>query len=110
MQIRKVQNHMEHIFFLQEKEKEEYDEFLLARTQDERSFEAADYLEVLDTLIHLSEQNENFPLREEMIHKREEFLWRLMNDTLNLECIIRFQKEKREDKWWFLDGIIWLKD
>lgn len=110
MHIRKVQNRMEHILFLQKKEREEYDEFLWAKTQDERSSEAADYLEVLDTLIYLLEQNKSFFLREWVIHKREEFLCRLLEDGLNEDFIIQLQKAKREDKWWFLEGIIWLKD
>lgn len=102
---------IEHIFFLQEKEKEEYGEFLWARTYDECSFEAADYLEVLDTLLYFYEQNQDTSSYKLTLKNREDFLERLMTDyEFDIEYIFRLQQQKREKKGWFLEGIIWLKD
>ncbi len=108
MIVRKVVDLTEHILFLEHKITEEYDEFLTANTEDEKYSEAGDSFEVLDTLTTLSLELSD---QEKWIQEREVFLEKLVSEyDMNLEKVFLFQKEKREKKGGFREGIIWMKD
>ena len=82
-------------------ERQEFDE---AHWED-RLEEAADLLEVLDTLIQIAEAW-NLNHREVYIHEREELIVSFQNIWLSVDRIHLIQKEKKMEKWWFLWGIV----
>lgn len=108
MIVRKMKDRAEHILFLERKITEEYAELESATTEDERYSEAGDCLEVFDTLIALSPELSD---QERWKQERERFLRKLVSEYgLDLEKVYLFQKEKREKKGGFREGIVWRKD
>lgn len=109
MKIRKVQDILEHIHFLLLKIQEEQKEFDTA-SMDTKIEEAGDLLEVYDTLIDIYANIDNQPWREVVIHNRETLLSILELDGFNIDTILQAQIQKREKKWWFKEGIIWIQN
>lgn len=99
MLTRRVRDIAEHIFLLEDKKSEEYREFHNAEKGEEKMEEAADVLEVLDTLIDLYTMDANMLAREGIIHEREVFIERI-RDTyiLSIGHILQIQLQKREEK------------
>ena len=101
MTTRLVRNIYEHIDFLSQKKDEEINEFNNARGE-KKIKEAADVLEVLDTLIQIWMNEEKY------IKIKQDFLYRCEYQCLDIETILETQKQKKEEKWGFEKGIIWI--
>ncbi len=80
------------IGFLYKKLDEELSEYKIATTHQEKTEEAGDVLEVLDTLIGLD------PKGELHIHMKQYFIQQCVNDLLNMSHIESIQRQKRNEK------------
>jgi hypothetical protein len=70
--------------------------------------ETADILEIYDTLIELYKDDDTLNEREWIIHKRESLITTSLDLWIDLVELLRIQWEKRELKWWFRNGVIWI--
>ncbi|MBX9808998.1 hypothetical protein K2X92_01235 [Candidatus Gracilibacteria bacterium] len=107
MQIRNVDNVIEHIGFLIKKIREETLEFEKAEGNNKVT-EAGDLLEVYDTLIDLYEITHNQIEREKSIHSRETLLETIHNIGISVDLVLKTQETKRIEKGGFRNGIVWI--
>ncbi len=104
MTTRLVRDIHEHVDFLLQKKDEEINEFNNA-LWDKKIQEAADVMEVYDTLIRLSVWD---PRRQIFIEECSRFIENCRKHNLSIIDILQKQIEIREIRWWFEKGIIWI--
>ncbi|MBX9809197.1 nucleoside triphosphate pyrophosphohydrolase [Candidatus Gracilibacteria bacterium] len=104
MTTRLVRDIHEHVDFLLQKKDEELREFDNA-VGDNKIGEAADILEVYDTLIKLSAGD---PRRQVFIEECHRFIENCRERNLSLVDILQKQIEKKEERGGFENGTIWI--
>jgi predicted house-cleaning noncanonical NTP pyrophosphatase (MazG superfamily) len=82
MSYRIISSVEELVGFLCKKLDEELGEYKIARTHQEKTKEAGDVLEVLDTLIELH------PTRELHIHMKQYFIQQCVSDLLDIDLVL----------------------
>lgn len=96
----------EKIRFLLFKSVEEYQEYVQSQTIDAKIEEAADVLEVYDTIISIAKSEWHHVLAQTYQHEKRVFLQDLENLHILYSEILVIQESKRRKKWGFEKGIV----